>query len=131
MKTNYLKVAVDVLLDMAHHSGRFVVKNIPGIIYLINFLVPYIIALVVYRGVTTGTIGNTYIWLLLPLIMSFIVSYVRRYANKVNIGDQVPVPTQRFTKVQSNGIVVVDKERVQEMLLYVADLEDWLESNVR
>ena len=42
----------------------------------------------------------------------------------------IPVPYRRFTKVDYNsGQVVVEYDRVQEMILYMADLEDWFDRN--
>lgn len=42
----------------------------------------------------------------------------------------IPVPYRRFTKVDYNsGQVDVEYDRVQEMILYMADLEDWFDRN--
>lgn len=42
--------------------------------------------------------------------------------------DGIPVPNERFTVVdEDNDMVSIDNDRLQEMLLYVADLEDTLE----
>lgn len=42
----------------------------------------------------------------------------------------IPVPYRRFTNVDYNGGQVdVDYDRVQEMILYMADLEDWFDRN--
>lgn len=42
----------------------------------------------------------------------------------------IPVPYRRFTNVDyDSGQVDVDYGRVQEMILYMADLEDWFDRN--
>lgn len=42
----------------------------------------------------------------------------------------IPVPYRRFTNVDCNsGQVDVEYDRVQEMILYMADLEDWFDRN--
>lgn len=56
---------------------------------------------------------------------------LRSYARvSGNVVDDVPVPYRRFTRVDyESGRVDVDYGRVQEMILYVADLEDWFDRN--
>lgn len=42
----------------------------------------------------------------------------------------IPVPYRRFTNVDyDSGQVDVEYDRVQEMILYMADLEDWFDRN--
>lgn len=42
--------------------------------------------------------------------------------------DGIPVPNERFTIVdEDSDMVSIDNDRLQEMLLYMADLEDTLE----
>lgn len=56
---------------------------------------------------------------------------LRSYA-KVSGNDRsdMPVPYRRFTRVdEENGQVDVEYDRVQEMILYMADLEDWFDRN--
>lgn len=46
-------------------------------------------------------------------------------------GQSVPAPVKRFTEVSDDGMVSVDQNRLQELLLYVADVEDSLERSGR
>lgn len=46
-------------------------------------------------------------------------------------GQSVPAPSKRFTEVSEDGMVSVPSDRLQEMLLYVADVEDSLERSGR
>ena len=57
----------------------------------------------------------------------FILYCVKWYASSIGKGQSVPVPTKRFTQVSEDGEVSIEANRVQEMLLYVADVEDYLE----
>lgn len=44
------------------------------------------------------------------------------------VKDGIPIPEKRFTEIdKDDGMVSVDNNRIQELLLYVADLEDSLE----
>lgn len=40
-----------------------------------------------------------------------------------------PVPVKRFTSEYLDGEVTIENSRLQEMILYVCDVEDWLESS--
>ena len=52
---------------------------------------------------------------------------LRSYANKIGKGTTIPVPDKRFTEVDDYGEVSIPNNRIQELILYLADLEDWLE----
>ena len=49
-------------------------------------------------------------------------------ASKLNIGEDVPVPAKRFTKPDGLGNVSVSYEEIDDMILYVYDVEQYLES---
>ena len=63
----------------------------------------------------------------LIVVVQFGLYCAKRYATKVGKGRSVPVPVSRFTDVNEDGEVGVKMERLQEMILYVADVEDYLE----
>ena len=65
--------------------------------------------------------------LVLPILFALVIYYVKSIANKLGKGITVPAPTKRFTEIDEDGMVSVDMNRIQELLLYMADLEDWLE----
>lgn len=99
---------------------------------LILFLLPYamLVTGVLLSNGDLYEIIKIYWWLLLvPIVISFITRYMKWYANKIGKGDECPVPVngKRFTETDEEGMVTVDKERLPELLLYVADVEDFLE----
>lgn len=53
--------------------------------------------------------------------------FLKGYADRIGRGDIVPAPVKRFTDKEEDGLVTVRQDRVQEMILYLADVEDWLE----
>lgn len=65
--------------------------------------------------------------LLIPIVVFIMIYLVNSYANKIGKGITIPVPDKRFTEVDDDGEVSVENRRIQELLLYTADLEDWLE----
>lgn len=66
--------------------------------------------------------------LFIPILIAVLVYYLRQIANRSGKGNSMPVPEKRFTEVdESTGEVTVLTSRTEEMLLYMADLEDWFE----
>ena len=69
--------------------------------------------------------------ILLPFVFVIAGFALKSYA-RVSGTDHsdIPVPYRRFTDVDyGSGQVDVDYGRVQEMILYMADLEDWFDRN--
>ena len=67
----------------------------------------------------------------LPFLFVIVGLALKSYA-KVSGTDHsdIPVPYHRFTDVNyENGQVDVENRRLQEMILYMADLEDWFDRN--
>lgn len=66
--------------------------------------------------------------LFIPILIAVLVYYLRQIANRSGKGNSMPVPEKRFTEVdESTGEVTILTARTEEMLLYMADLEDWFE----
>lgn len=61
-----------------------------------------------------------------PVVLMVLTYYIRQISNKVNKGTRIPIPQERFTEVDEDGEVSVRQDRISEMLLYMADLEDWM-----
>lgn len=56
----------------------------------------------------------------------FVADSFREFSEDGKLG--IPVPPKRFTKVTEDDMVSIDSSRLQELLLYTGELEDWLES---
>lgn len=71
------------------------------------------------------------------VVVAFVIPAVAWFVRALNRAsgtscDSVPVPRKRFTRVdRDEGQVDVSQSRLMEMILYVADLEDWLERTGR
>ncbi len=55
-----------------------------------------------------------------------LIAVLKKCSKRQNVVDGMPVPSERFTEVNGDE-VNVKYDRVNDLLLYVADLEDWLE----
>ena len=78
-------------------------------------------------------IGRGYIkfdwWIILPISMVCIASILRRVSNHIGKGDTFPVPKEKFTSVDEDGDPSVEAHRIHELIMYVADVEEWLQKN--
>lgn len=64
--------------------------------------------------------------ILILIIYGIITGVVRIY--KANKKQQMPIPNKRFTK-NKFGCVEVEDKRLSELILYMLELEDYLERN--
>lgn len=63
----------------------------------------------------------------LSVLWPILALFLKGYSDRIGKGDVVPMPMKRFTSKEEDGLVTVRQDRVQEMILYLADVEDWLE----
>lgn len=114
--------------DLLFNLFVFIEKWLPK---LIDFTIPFfglIIGVVMYKERGYFAIGGE--WLLLA-VLEFISSLLKRYVKQNRIYNELnlPIPAKRFTEDVGGGEYQVDTDRLQEMILYVADVEDWLRDN--
>lgn len=114
--------AFKTLLRAIDGSIRVVAK-------LANILLPFAMLFIgQYIGLERGRIavgGELFI----PVIVGIIIYFLKAYSNKKNKGVTIPLPPKdkRFTEVSDDGEVNIRHSRLQELILYMADLEDWFE----
>jgi len=122
-----MNMLLEITVDIFYNVGYFLRKNINTFASAINVLIPYLMYFVGQGVVLQGNeihIGGE---IVIPLLSAVVVYYLRTIANKIGKGITVPLPERRFTEVDDDGEVSIENNRIQELLLYVADLEDWLE----
>lgn len=124
---NIIKIVVDITHDVLANIAYFVKSHLTNIASFINLLSPYVMLFV---GQSTAIeAGKIHIGLelIIPLLFAIVTFYLKSIANKIGKGVDVPLPDRRFTQVDDDGEVSIENSRLQELLLYTADLEDWLE----
>ena len=66
--------------------------------------------------------------LLLPIITYIIIYIIKGILKKTgNSKSTMPIPKHRFTVLIDDDEVVIKKGMLNELILYVYDLEEWLE----
>lgn len=122
------RFTLEIILDVIGMVAYFIKENLRNFANLMNLLLPFGMYFVgqwcvVERGQVA--VGGE---IAIPIVVCIIVYYLRSLANKFGKGSSIPIPEKRFTEVDDeSGEVNVRNDRVQELILYLADLEDWLE----
>lgn len=95
---------------------------------MVLYLLPYVvIASAWFVSCSTVVLMNMFWLTVLAQAICFISSKYLKYSEVEDTG--FPVPAKRFTSESRDGEVSVEKNRLQEMILYVSEVEDWLESS--
>lgn len=105
----------------------FVENNLRNFAWVLDFLLPYLMYVMgqqVFEQRGHFSIGSE---VTIPILVFAITSFIRAYANRIGKGQTLPTPNERFTEVDEDGEVSIRNDRLQELILYIADLEDWLE----
>ena len=117
-----LMMLASVTIEAYANAKYFVSVTTGYIVSGVELLMPYAMYVAGLRGYKSKML------LAIPLIAAVVIFYVRGFMNRMGKGSQFPVPAKRFTETNADGEVSVDRERLQELLLYVADVEDYLAS---
>lgn len=114
----FLKITKDFINEIIFYFRN----NLMLLVNILYLALPYVMY---YFGIKKEV--NEVIVLIIPLIVIAFIYYLKAYANKIGKGKMPPIPTKRFTAVDEDGEVSIETDRIQELILYTADLEDWFE----
>lgn len=125
---NALKMVADATKTMVYDIVYFLTFNVRYLAVLIEVACPFgMLFLGQQLALKRGYIGAGG-EIAIPIIVVLVVYYMKEISNRCNKGTRIPIPHKRFTEVDlESGEVNVRQDRLQEMILYLADLEDWLE----
>ena len=124
----YLKAFRSSISELYYQFKYFISINIKYLIKLIDISIPYIyayISILLYRERNNLIIGYE---VLIPIIAYIILSVLNNFLNKINKGYDIPLPRERFTTLNDNGNVSVDNSSINDIILYLYDLEEYLKS---
>lgn len=94
---------------------------------ILVFILPYLMLLVGLTVYKDSGLGMKVFFLVIPVLISLFSYFLKSLANKIGKGETPPVPVKRFTSDDGDGEVSVEHSRLQELLLFVFDYEEWLE----
>lgn len=97
------------------------IEELDKIAVLLQILIPIVIA---------RTDLSTLKMLVVSCVLVACVKYIREVGYKLNHVTErgFPIPLQRFTDRDENGLISIKEEETQEAMLYLCDVEDYLKS---
>lgn len=123
----FLRIILEIIAEAIKGISLFIVNNLRNFANMLVLIAPYLmffVGQVVYKERGYISAGGE---LFIPILLLIVVYIIRSFANKIGKGITIPVPSKRFTEVDEDGEVSIRHDRLQELILYIADLEDWLE----
>ena len=124
-RKSFLQFALDGTRDWMTDGLPKVASKLPvSVLYLLPYV---IIASAWFVSCSTVVLMNMFWLTVLAQATCFITSKYLKYSEVEDTG--FPVPSKRFTSESRDGEVTVENSRLQEMIIYVCDVEDWLESS--
>lgn len=121
------EILKSVMVEMFSMFKYVLSTSIFPIAKILVFILPYLMLLV---GVTIYKdlgLGMKVFFLIIPILISLLSYLLKSIANKIGKGEAPPIPRKRFTSDDGDGEVSVEHSRLQELLLFVFDYEEWLE----
>lgn len=95
---------------------------------LVVYFLPYVIIASAWFASCSAVLLMNMFWM--TVLFQAICSIASRYLKYSEVEDTgFPIPAKRFTSESGDGEVSIEKNRLQEMILYVSEVEDWLESS--
>lgn len=116
----FIRITKEILIDAYFTIIYVAEKNINNLSNILLFCLPYIMY---FLGKGKIEINK---YMIIPIVMFLVIMFLKTYANKIGKGSTIPIPERRFTEVDEDGEVSVEVSRTQELLLWTADVEDWL-----
>ena len=116
----FIRITKEILIDTYYTIIYVAEKNINNLSNMLLFCLPYIMY---FLGKGKLEINR---YMIIPIVMFLVIMFLKKYANKIGKGSTIPIPERRFTEVDEDGEVSVEVSRTQELLLWTADVEDWL-----
>lgn len=118
----FFQILFEVTADILRNAVYFIKNNLVTFANLLNIILPFMMYVLGLYDNNSATLKG-----FIPIIFFLVIYYIKSMANKLGKGMTIPLPDKRFTEVDDEGEVTIENKRLQELLLYTADLEDWLE----
>ena len=94
---------------------------------ILVLILPYLMLLVGLKCYEVTGLGIKIVFLIFPLLVNLLAYLLKLFANRIGKGETPPVPNERFTSDNGDGEISIEHARLQELILFVNDYEEWLE----
>lgn len=113
------KTLVEVFIELLTTLKYAVIEELGKIAIIVQIAVP---VLFMYLGFTIPQM------LIAMIVLSVITKYIKEVGYKLNNVSErgFPIPMHRYTIVDDNGFIHIKDEDMQEAILYLCDVENYL-----
>lgn len=94
---------------------------------ILVLILPYLMLLIGLMCYKVSGLGIKIVFLIIPLLVNLLAYLLKSLANRIGKGETPPIPNERFTSDDGDGEISVEHLRLQELILFVYDYEEWLE----
>lgn len=126
-ETDLLDVIIEVVKETVHSIVHTIKRNVGLLGTIIEFCAPYLMYVLGQKLAIDREMFSVGGEVFIPLFVWLIANFTKNIANKMNRGPRIPKPTKRFTEVDEDGVITIEESKIEELLVYTADLEDWME----
>ena len=122
----FFSIMFAIVVELFYTILDVIGRNSRNIALVLQIGLPYLmwyLGIYLYKHRGNFAVGGE---LFVPLVVFLVIYFIGSFANHIGKGERIPVPEKRFTEVD-DGEVSIPVSRQDEMLFYLADLEDYLE----
>lgn len=116
----------NIIKELLKSFSNCIRNNLYNICIFIIFVLPYLMLFIgeyVYKFRNGFYLG---LEMFIPIVVFIIVIFIIKY-NKNKKTEGMPIPEKRFTQVDEDEVVSIKRGSLVSMMLYVSELEDYLE----
>lgn len=107
-------------------AGSWLRCNASALVTMAGVLSPLL--LVIVQRLIKGSLG-TLLGILVCILVQIGMCILRHYFAWIRERYDVPIPDKRFTEEKEDGEVTIEYARLQELILFMDEYENWLEEN--
>lgn len=126
--SKFFTITLDIIAEAYYTILDVLGNSLRYIAFILRVVLPYFmwyIGIYLYEQRGEFAVGGE---IFVPLIVFIITYYIKQYANRLGKGERIPIPDKRFTELgEEDGEYTVETKRLEEMIIYMSNLEDWLQ----
>lgn len=128
IENKFVRITIDIVYEFWYEILDWIGNSLRYIAVILRIILPYFmwyIGIYLYEQRGKFAVGGE---IFVPLYVFIITYYIKQYANRLGKGERIPIPEKRFTEPgEEDGEYTVEVKRMEEMILYMSNLEDWLQ----
>lgn len=120
IKNRKKNIFIETISEMLHVAKHTLVKEMNKVAVLIQILIPVILS-----GVET----NIFVLFIISVLLYIVIAYIKEISYKLNSTTMkgLPIPYKSFINTDGE-IININEEDMEEAMLYLADVEEYLKS---